>query len=173
MNWTMLGAIGEILGAAGVILTLWYLATQVKENTLASRREAMRELLNQNHSFLSQFASDPKTADVFRRGMLDDPNLNPGELAQFRALLLQLTYLWERLFHLDRTASLDPWVVESNTVTRSEMVRAPGYRAFWQERGHWVDAEFRSVIEGEMQGESHYSPLGLRPGEELIPQKME
>ena len=34
MNWEMLGAIGELLGAAGVIFTLAYLALQIRQSNL-------------------------------------------------------------------------------------------------------------------------------------------
>ena len=37
MNWDALGAIGEIVGAVGVIATLAYLAVQVRQNTGAIR----------------------------------------------------------------------------------------------------------------------------------------
>jgi hypothetical protein len=33
MNWEAVGAVGEILGAAGVIATLGYLALQIRQNT--------------------------------------------------------------------------------------------------------------------------------------------
>jgi len=37
MNWEAIGAIGETLGAVGVIVTLAYLASQMKQNTRALR----------------------------------------------------------------------------------------------------------------------------------------
>ena len=33
MNWEAIGAVGEVLGAVGVILTLGYLAVQIRQNT--------------------------------------------------------------------------------------------------------------------------------------------
>ncbi len=33
MNWDAIGAVGEIVGAAGVILSLVYLAAQIRHNT--------------------------------------------------------------------------------------------------------------------------------------------
>ena len=33
MNWEALGAIGEIVGAIAVVLTLGYLAVQMRQNT--------------------------------------------------------------------------------------------------------------------------------------------
>ena len=40
MNWDAIGAIGEALGAVGVIVTLLYLSLQVKASTLASKVES-------------------------------------------------------------------------------------------------------------------------------------
>ena len=37
MNWEAIGAVGEILGAIAVLVTLIYLATQIKQHTLATR----------------------------------------------------------------------------------------------------------------------------------------
>ena len=33
MNWEAMGAIGEVVGAAGVIITVIYLALQVRQNS--------------------------------------------------------------------------------------------------------------------------------------------
>ena len=35
MNWVAIGAVGELLGALGVIATLGYLAFQIRKNTRA------------------------------------------------------------------------------------------------------------------------------------------
>ena len=37
MNWEAIGAIGEVLGAVAVILTLAYLAVQIRQNTSSTR----------------------------------------------------------------------------------------------------------------------------------------
>lgn len=44
MNWEALGAIGEILGAAAVVVTLAYLAVQMRQNTRQLRIESHRAL---------------------------------------------------------------------------------------------------------------------------------
>jgi hypothetical protein len=42
MNWGALGAVGELLSAAVVVISVIYLASQVRQNTTASRAEALR-----------------------------------------------------------------------------------------------------------------------------------
>ena len=37
MNWDAISAVGEILGAAAVVLSLVYLATQIRQGTSATR----------------------------------------------------------------------------------------------------------------------------------------
>ena len=44
MNWEAIGAIGEILGAAGVIGTLAYLAVQIRRNTNTIRAQAFHSV---------------------------------------------------------------------------------------------------------------------------------
>ncbi len=41
MNWDAIGAIGEVLGALGVIATLIYLTTQLRLNTNAMRASSL------------------------------------------------------------------------------------------------------------------------------------
>ena len=44
MNWDAIGAVGEIIGAAGVIITLAYLATQIRQNTNQLKGEAISSI---------------------------------------------------------------------------------------------------------------------------------
>ena len=44
MNWTMIGAIGEVLGAIVVFGSVIYLAVQVRHSTAMARADALREL---------------------------------------------------------------------------------------------------------------------------------
>lgn len=60
MNWEAIGAVGEVLGALGVIATLGYLAVQVRQNTRTSRASALSlalrdisELTNHNERYVA------------------------------------------------------------------------------------------------------------------------
>ena len=46
MNWEAIGAVGEILGAIGVIVTLGYLAVQIRQNTASNRQAAARSTVD-------------------------------------------------------------------------------------------------------------------------------
>ena len=43
MNWDAIGAIGEVVGALAVFITLGYLAVQIRQNTKAVRATALEQ----------------------------------------------------------------------------------------------------------------------------------
>ena len=45
MNWDAIGAIAELLGAVGVIASLIYLATQIRQNTRSVRGATYQSLV--------------------------------------------------------------------------------------------------------------------------------
>lgn len=46
VDWSAVNAVAQVVAASGVILTLVYLAAQIRQNTRAIRRAAYQELLN-------------------------------------------------------------------------------------------------------------------------------
>ena len=68
MNWEAAGAIGEIVGAAAVVLTLAYLALQIRQSNKAARIAARLETTRQYADFLDGLFTDPNLARVFREG---------------------------------------------------------------------------------------------------------
>jgi len=89
MDWDAIGAVGEIVGAAAVVVTLVYLSIQMKQNTAAvqsSRRE------NQFQTLSSWFAqlNDPVASKVWLAGIADYEALSPEERIQFHSIAMQI-----------------------------------------------------------------------------------
>ena len=62
MNWDAIGAVGEIVGASGVIISVIYLALQIKKQTKESQMASMRDLSQQMQQNLDPVVSDPQFA---------------------------------------------------------------------------------------------------------------
>ena len=67
MNWEAVGAIGEILGAAGVIVTLGYLAAQIRANTRQSRAAMTQSIVDGVNGVHNAVMVNPQLADVYVR----------------------------------------------------------------------------------------------------------
>lgn len=68
MNWDALGTIGEIAGAIGVIVTLIYLATQIRQNTKSSKVTAVQTAVEGSARWNEMLLNDIELNDIFWRG---------------------------------------------------------------------------------------------------------
>ena len=124
MNWEAVGAIGEVLGAVGVIITLVYLAFQIRQNTRGLRLTARQTLTHQNTDFVKMLLR-PDIADLFAKAVpnnietMQNPlDLSVEELTKFTRLsYIALTNL-ESQYHAWETGLLseDEWSAPASLI---------------------------------------------------------
>jgi hypothetical protein len=71
-----IGAVAEGLGALGVIVSLAYLASQIRQNTLSNRIAAKQNTTNQFVSFTRDLAQNPELLWVCEHGRSQDEPLD-------------------------------------------------------------------------------------------------
>jgi hypothetical protein len=64
VNWEAISAIGQLVGALAVVISLIYLAREVGSNAHATRRAAMRSMLDSLNQFAQQVTGHPDLADL-------------------------------------------------------------------------------------------------------------
>ena len=75
MNWEAISAIGQIVGAIAVVISLIYLATEVRSNARATRQAAMRSTLDSLNRFAQQIIGHADLAELRNRGFHDFESL--------------------------------------------------------------------------------------------------
>ena len=86
MNWDAIGAIAESLGALAVIISLIYLAAQVRQTRVQLRAQAEDNLISRTFDAFSPVYDD-QNAQIFRKGLQDPDSLNEDEAFVFRLLM--------------------------------------------------------------------------------------
>ena len=79
MNWDAMGAIGEVVGAVAVVVTLAYLAVQIRRSDLSTRAATTQMLLSKSSDLLIQNAASDlegthvseHQSDLFRYAILN------------------------------------------------------------------------------------------------------
>jgi hypothetical protein len=129
MNWDALGAIGEIVGAAGVIVSLLYLASQVRSNSRQLRH----------------------AGDVWTRGLSGlDALRDDEELVRFSSMLLQAFWAYEEVLHYHQTGDIEEWAWTHAKAPVENFMRTPGFQEWWRLRKDWFSEDFQEFVDASM-----------------------
>ena len=83
MNWEAIGAVGEIVGALGVIVSLIYLSTQIRRSDQTARAESIRSVLDGFRVLAAHSFANAEVADLFAKGLTDFTSLDATEKRRF------------------------------------------------------------------------------------------
>ena len=153
MNWDALGAIGEIVGALGVIASLLYLALQIRNDASARRADTSHAQSRMLTEAQRDIASSPGLADIFYKGVSDYDALTGPEKVRFNASVGTSFRAFEDTFHRHAEGHLDEKLWQSIDRPIEEFVNTPGIRKWWESRNSWFSDEFRRFVESKMKAE--------------------
>jgi hypothetical protein len=147
MSWEAIGAVGEAVGAAGVIISLLYLAVQIRGDARAKRMATSHEQSVATSGVQLAIANNSSLAELYFRGSNDFASLNGAELPRFSALLTNVFRNWEdQLFQWDE-GDLDVRIWRGIDAAITDFCSLPGLQAWWKTRFHWYSSEFQAFIE--------------------------
>jgi hypothetical protein len=143
VNWEAISAIGQIVGAIAVVVSLIYLAREIRSNARSARMASVGTL----NRLLGQVATHPHLAEVWNRGMRDLESLEGPDLHTFNSFSLQLFHIFKELYYQQREGHLDPrlWH-EVEAPMRDVINRFPGIQAWWRHTSDWFSPEFANYV---------------------------
>jgi hypothetical protein len=151
MNWDAIGAIAELLGAIGVIASLVYLATQIRQNTRSVQGAAYQSLVVGQQA-LQSVSYDSETAEIIRRGMQDGSQLSETEAFRFNWLISGVVQGYENAMYQFETGMLAPERWQSQIANLRWFLASPGVRAWWSTfyKEH-LAADFVRLVDEEIR----------------------
>jgi hypothetical protein len=147
MNWEALGAIGEIVGAAAVIVTLGYLAVQMRQNTRAVRAAAFQQVVDSFAEFSSSLSHDRELMEVVIAGNKDFNALNELDRSRYDLAMRSFMRRSENVFFQSEQGTLQAETWTGIRESLSELFRTPGFRSWWERRTGYFNATFRDFLE--------------------------
>ena len=95
MNWEVLGSVGELVGALAVVVSLIYLAMQVRQNTSALEVSTHQDLIANQLSAQSIIGANPQVADLMTRADQNYDGLTEAEHKQFSHICFSLINVFQ------------------------------------------------------------------------------
>jgi hypothetical protein len=163
MNWDAVGAFGEIVGAAAVVISLVYLATQIRASNLATKQEATREVQNLLAQILAQLGSSTELSTIWVKGNMDAKDLDTYQIFQYRSMMTQVISLFERMYRLEMEGGLDSWIWTGNLKIFLVVVGSPGFKSWFNDRKFVLNEDWAEFLEQELaQITDEYKPQGIK-----------
>ena len=151
MEWDAIAAIGEIVGAGAVVLTLIYLARQLRQNTEALRSAAWQSTQNAEHQFDTLIVESREVMDIFVRGLRDgkagfgDDEVGVYQWWTVAKMLLDLfqTHHYQYELGLVEEDWWQTWVSQYEETIED----CPGFREFVQAHYQHLRPAFRAFVD--------------------------
>ena len=134
MNLESLAYIAEIIGSVVVILSLVYLAVQIRQNTEAQRTENYARALERLAVFQSMLSTDIEVSTIFSKGLADFSNLTPQEKLRFNWTLYEAFGAFEFMFHAAKKESIDEEIWSRWSKAVAWYLTFPGAHTWWKAR---------------------------------------
>ncbi len=146
MNWDAIGAVGEVLGALAVVVTLGYLAIQMRQNTAALRISNENFLIERQDAIIATLVTDPSLAALAvkhdRQEELTDVEHVRMWNQYFRDLLM-----WELAYNRLKEGHFSEahWRDWDNAYSKQFVEEFPP--SWWEEARPWLTDDFSDYVD--------------------------
>src|SRR5213079_603025 len=101
MNWEMISEVGQMLGAIGVIISIIYLAAQIRIQHKESQRAAMNVLTSHWSDLNRTLVENPEMAVLWLRALQSFDDLDARSKLRFGAHLGRFLRMVDSLYYLN------------------------------------------------------------------------
>lgn len=154
MSWQDLGSIGELISAVAVVVSLVYLAfqirqntTQIEENTKAAQATAFDSSINHTFNARAVIIENQDLARIYLEGSKAPGTLSDEDLLRYRLILHNI--LWS-IWNMQSQAQVgqlasETWSAQLATLER--IVSTRGFDWFWANYAQELGPSFQQVVE--------------------------
>jgi hypothetical protein len=179
MNWESIGVIAEVVGAIAVVISLGYLAIQVRSNTRALKASssfdathswaATNELLVSAIAAESDFQTSGNSRLVDISAKFYNPETKPGDMTDTETVLMSMIHrvLFQKLegqYYQFKHGYAEPQIWVARRDWARGILALPMGREWWNEeqKSSIYSSEFASIISNSLEADVTVKLAGLR-----------
>jgi len=145
MNWNAIGAIGEVGGALAVVVTLLYLARQLKEHTKSLRIESLDSTFKEWDGFLHEAQSIEGIGGLYRK-IVANEDLTEDEEWEMGFFYRRVFNLYDKLRYFHSMGAADSYNMDSFNRTLPTMINNKFFLKWWSNFKDRYSEHFQSHI---------------------------
>lgn len=155
MNWEAVSAIAELIGVTAVVISLVYLAIQIRQNTKMARAATRQAIAESTENLGSDLLANGEIAEIFVKH-LSGKELSPVENLRLQARCYRDMAHWENIHYQygEGMVSREQWKGFRRNL--ASLLTIDAYREYWEhESFHYSDgfqAEVESILSDSRGG---------------------
>jgi hypothetical protein len=135
------------IASIGVVLSVIFLAYEIKKNTQASRANYYDSLNKTNMEFLRQLVENRELGELLEKATSNWDNLNEDDKRTSNYLFIQLFRHWENMFYQHKLSVLDKQLWTNHLNTMIGYFHHDGTQEWWLKRKMAFAKDFRDFLE--------------------------
>ncbi|MEM7467865.1 MAG: hypothetical protein AAF387_13410 [Pseudomonadota bacterium] len=148
MDWNFAALVAQIVSALAVVISVLYLAQQIRAQTRESRLNATRDLAKDFRDLLADIGRDDQLFKLFRRSLNDYDSLNDEERSRIHMCFYNRIFgLQEQLYLHLRHKNIDMVFLTSMQNRFSEIVQSGGFKSWWRRNGNVYTEDFQYYVQ--------------------------
>ena len=160
-NWEIISGIIEIVGTLAVVVTLVYVAIQVRlnsrqiEKTIQATKTESWHAVNENFMRYRDMVISSNNAEIWIKGINNLDELDGAEKIKFN--MMAGTFLWS-VWEFTMLFKVEGLIPDVNSNIYTDLYKHEGYRKWLLNREKWLDEDFGAVLKGakESAGKERY-----------------
>ena len=146
-NLELLASLGEIVGSIAVVVSLIYLAVQVRQSTRAQRMENSSRILDRTAAMQGALSRDPAMSVLFSKGISDPSTLTAHERIQFTWAMYEFFGALEFMFLAAKENSIPDEIWQRWSSAAAWWLTFAGVQAWWKVRPIPFAESFSTYVE--------------------------
>jgi hypothetical protein len=159
MDWNMIGAIGELVGGAAVLVTLIYLAVQVRQGNSAGQRESLRGYVSELNNRLLEPQRDPEFVELFQQANRDWKSVSLRDQAVVSSVYSSYFFACAEAFALRESGNTDPALQYQADQAVASFLQVPGPAAWWEHTCSYFQPSFREHVDQLLASDERPAPM--------------
>ncbi len=147
MNLDQLGNIGELVGGVAVVVTLAYLAIQIRQNSRSVRASTNHAITEQLNDLNLRLGLDPGAVDLMMRGAQNREGLQSQERVRHTLLMRAVLGNYQDIYVQFCEGMCDSEAWELAKIGLRELVSTPSFAAWWERQQEHLRSSFRSEVD--------------------------
>ena len=158
MTLSEIGAISEAVGGLAVLITLGYLAYQLRQTAAIERTAGQRDLLGQARHWVELTIANEGLFEVLRKVLADWESATPEEQEKANAWMLSAALQAEQALYMRRERLINDASFRGFIGVAVSIAATPGGRMWWRNARVPLGDDISDCIDQELETRAHDAP---------------